>query len=185
MRSVSLATAFLIVCFNTASAEPGTIESWLMDKPVTLWDRGMDELKESAQRAHDDPILASEGRYFASVNYDWDNNEILATLWIYEAESTSINHEKCNEIRNRFIGHVVGIGGIADWSNTGNAISLINDIISRNFSHNGFQSTGRDENLGEKLANNIYAVVDMQGDAAGVVCKDKITSFHAPSKPTP
>ena len=165
------------------NAEPGPIGRWLMNEPVTLWDRGMDAMQEEARGLYDlDSDWLPTGMHIlgAAVAFNWDDNEINIFAWFPSTPPDYINHGMCNDVRQRVISRITGfpkgITGIKDFD--------ISDVIHNWFSHAGYRSGDRDDELGKKMSRIIFVEVDMNpttGD--GISCRDRITSLDAPSKP--
>ncbi len=70
-----------------------------MDTPVTLWDRGMDAMEDSADAAADQIRREQELELGISfVDYQWDENEINVSFWANK-KKTLVFHKTCNAIR--------------------------------------------------------------------------------------
>lgn len=103
MRTIIAAGALAVMLAGPVGAEPGPIGRWLMDQPVTLWDRGMDralmEAKEAAKHTGPrPPRTVREGHAY----YDWNANEIVLRMDVF-GEAGADTHERCNELRRRFL----------------------------------------------------------------------------------
>lgn len=179
-------------------AEPGPVGQWLMNEPVTLWDRGMDAINEAVGQAVEDTLYETD-----SAVYDWDNNEITIAINA-TVEKDFVSHDICNTLRRAAIGAIVGIGW--DWDKRDRPKSefssgyggegqppvsqwlveqRIPQQVSDWFSHSGYFRSDRDRNLGEKVARIIFVQFNLsaQQENNGISCRDRITSLEAPSKP--
>ena len=184
--AAGLITVFLMA--SPAGAEPGPIGKWLMAQPLTLWDIGMIRATDSAKWASDLVKSETESEIgkgplagpFAGASYDWNNNEIDIYLSIldYRGEMT---HEKCNELRGLFLdglGRYIRALGEDKWRN-----GILSQIYKW-FSHRGFKSDSRDEDLAEKMSRIIFVQVEMRNRfKTGISCRDRILTLDAPSKP--
>jgi len=181
---------------SEAKAEPGPLGIWLMNQPVTLWDRGMDAMEDSA-RAAADRIKRARGlkRSVGFVHgYLWDENEINVNFsfdYGYKNQTLS-SHKTCNAIRSEFINRFVS----PDFRTVNERpkfpretqdqyekrrLEQIYQKIESWFSHRGFQEGGRDKELGKKMARIIF--VTAISIAHNVECRNRITVREAPSIP--
>ncbi|MDE0433988.1 MAG: hypothetical protein OXH92_08250 [Bryobacterales bacterium] len=185
-----IAAAALAALAGVATAEPGPIGQWLMNQPVTLWDRGMDRAlnaaKEAAKRTGPwPPRTVREGHAY----YDWNANEITLQMSVI-GEVGAGTHERCNELRHRFVAALAyGIPTASD----GSVISLgakgkkwLTEKIDGWFSHHGYRERSRDGKLGEKLARIVFVEVLIR-DAhlrKKFECRARIFESEAASKPS-
>ncbi len=110
LAMTALTAIAVAVCPHSSIAEPGPIGQWLMNTPVTLWDRGMDAMNKEASKLRDlnpsdwlPPGMVDPPHAF--VSYDWDNNEII--LYVsFNTQEIYIDHEWCNIVRRRVISRV-------------------------------------------------------------------------------
>lgn len=177
-----------------AKAAPGPIGQWLMDQPVTLWDRGMDAMDDEAKSLYDidsdEWLVGGTVKLFlAGAHYHWDNNEIQIGTWFRGVEDEIfIDHNWCNYVRHRVIERVLGIATRSGMDEAAAEIwtDAATEIIADWFSHAGFQNTDRDKVLGAKMARIIFVQVGISADfGSGIQCRDRIMSLDAPSKPLP
>ena len=172
-------------------AEPGPIGTWLMNEPVTLWDRGMDALLEAARNTYELKHLPHTISPLARVriaypHYRWDDNEINVHFRVEQVLKAEVTHDVCNAIRRTLIGTMLwGVNGgqMIDATTTGIDES-VDILVSGWFSHRGFVKVERDDDLGKKLARIIFVEVVLwpfTGD--GIECRDRIISLDAPSRP--
>ena len=189
LAKIAFAAVTIAACPHSLNAEPGPIGRWLMNTPVTLWDRGMDAMDEKAKGLHElEPLSwlpAGMKILGAWVHYDWDNNEIDIFALFPDTPEVYIDHEWCNTVRTRVISRVTGFPeGMTETLVTDDGSFAISDVVGGWFSHSGYQEGDRDEALGEKLARIVFVEVLMQRNAGpGIQCRDRITSLDAPSKP--
>ncbi len=175
----AVGTVALLCCLMTpARAEPGPIGKWLMSEPLTLWDHGMMNLEQDADRAVE-YVKLGDGNWIAWTRYDWDNNEIEVALSVIGYAGTA-THDTCNDTRRSFIAALINAYGMYSEKRAG---ELAHRAIGWWFAHNGFAKESRDEKLEEKLARIVFVVVRLQTHDGGITCRDRITTFHAPSKP--
>ena len=186
------------------NAEPGPIERWLMDEPVSLWDRGMDAMEESTRIAYQ--AISEKHDLDAATNsprlsYDWDRNEIEIEMVLVRKEGWAfplMTHGACNKVRADAIIWIVGYGTAVELGISRSSYdTIVKDHaplqIASWFSHRGFSRTSRDMELEEKLAEIIFVEVTMRkpytrateifGQGDGISCRDRITSLEAPSRP--
>lgn len=194
MRKIFAAVllAASVTSVGNLKAEPNETAKWLMEQPVTLWDRGMDAMRDEARNLYDiEPgewlIGAEVELLVAGANYDWEANEIDFGTWFRGVQhDVFIDHEWCNYVRRRVIERVLGIttrSGM-DEESIEKWMDVATRIIGDWFSHTGFRHPDRDEKLGSKMARIIFVGVEMSGeDGSGIECRDRITSLDAPSKP--
>ena len=174
---------------SNVRAEPDPVGKWLMNEPLTLFDWGLYRADRQAE-------LAANwiGEWFdlnysgASVDYNWDLNEIHITLFATQQTDILIGH--CDLYRKLFIKYLVTpiywtpeeIAGIEFTS------SDIYERLDEWFSHDGFKQLSRPEDLGEKLARIVWVGVDIISnfDSTSKIekinCKERITVFEAPYK---
>ena len=170
----------LVVSISTnPRAEPGPIGRWLMNEPLTLWDRGMMRAQEVADRAGKQVVREVGARGFAVANYNWENNEINFSLFVFGFHG-KLSHDICNQTRRSFISK---LAGYSIKQNAERVRKEIPELVSRWFSHIGFESKSRDKKLGEKMARIIFVGVFLNGKQKSIMCKERIRSFDAPSKP--
>lgn len=199
-RMTTLAALMAWTCPLPAplDAEPGPIGTWLMNEPVTLWDRGMDALEERAREAHERVGRAHEIAMYSGAYYDWDNNEISIVMAFSQVQESEVTHDGCNA--RRFVAiteisdlgrwwresprHVdidgTGYGGEGEPPKTEWLTNKwIPDQVSGWFSHNGYRAGDRDEELGAKLARIIFVEVTMlTAPGEGISCRDRIPSRY-------
>lgn len=183
MRTALLVMLFLVNLSATseAIAEPGPIGQWLMNEPVTLWDRGMDRAKKAAERAAE--TIGSEDHGappFGGAWYEWDNNEIIILFRITEFSGT-ITHYNCNLMRRAFIAALIWDGharSSEDYSE-----EVIHWMVGYWFSHSGYTSKRRDEKLPEKLTRIVFVNTILRNERSGITCKGRITASDVPSRP--
>ncbi len=177
VRAVA-ALAVLCGLMSAVRAEPGPVGRWLMNEPVTLWDLGLMNMEQDAEQAAEH-IKTSDDGWIAWARYNWDNNEIEIRL-IAVGFNGAISHETCNDTRRAFLAALISAYGMYNEKKAG---ELAHQAIGWWFSHKGFESKSRDEKLEEKLARIIFVEVRLHNNDGGVSCRDRITTFHAPSKP--
>ena len=181
MRAL-LRVACVVVAASSspAASEPGPIGQWLMNEPMSLWDKGM-FVADRAARDAAQYVGAHRGkRVSGSAGYSWEDNEI--TLYFnVTGFNAAVTHEKCNELRRYFIGYM-SYGAHSDRFQGQQARKQIAVAVSDWFSHEGYQSSGRDKRLGEKLARIIFVRVSLWNKAESITCRDRITVSDAPSK---
>lgn len=196
MKRTVIAATLAVALAGPAAAEPGPVGRWLMDQPVTLWDRGMDRALAEVERAVGAVHAAgfttnSPGRY---VEYHWDNNEIVLSLLVFE-DRGPITHERCNELRRGFVRALVYGRATTAKPHKFNAQTkgFLVDAINRWFSHSGYRMKDRDEKLGEKMARIIFAEVHLGGpwserdgkrSRESIQCRARILEGSAASKPS-
>ena len=90
-------------------------------------------------------------------------------------------HEKCNELRRYFIGHVAA--GAHSMLDEEQSRARVQHTIDEWFSHYGYRDKQPDEKLAEKLARIVFVRVNLWGKGGTVTCRDRILSSDAPSKP--
>ena len=181
MRAVlSFACVVGISLFHTGqiAAEPSKVVSWLMDNPLTLWDRGIIILEEAADRVTSN-VAKETADAFAEVAYDWDHNEIRISLYMVDFKG-DLSHEKCNEWRAHFINEIFRLRLAREHTQVRRAMLIVR--ISTWFSHKGFSTKGRDKNLGEKLARIIFVQTMLRTGDDAIICRERVTEFDAPSK---
>ena len=170
----------LVVSISAHSrAEPGPIGRWLMNEPLTLWDRGMMRAREEADRAGTRVARDVGERGFTLTFYNWNNNEISINFFVFGFHGKA-SHEICNLTRRSFISELTGFSIQKDAEQVR---KYIPEQISTWFSHIGFQSKSRDKKLGEKMARIIFVQVSLQGNQGSITCRERIRLFDAPSKP--
>ena len=180
----ALCVAFLLpMLSNPAIAEPGPIGRWLMNEPLSLWDKGMfaamEDVKETVEG-----MKATYGVHASGgVGYSWDNNEI--ELWANVRELRGAHtHEHCNRMRRAFINRITDLSHSSQpWPDPDIPLKLTHWKVHEWFSHYGYVSGDRDKKLSEKLARIIFVKIIVGNSKTGVVCRDRITSPDAPSKP--
>ena len=160
-------------------AEPGPIGQWLMNQPLTLWDKGMFEATEAANQAAEYVGKNIGNISYGRAQYDWDNNEIdvLVSVSGYSADT---NHENCNKVRRAFISYLADAFVL---DNVDRARIILRLNISSWFSHHGYQNQGRDKELGEKMSRIIFVKARLWNTDGGITCRERIMVFDAPSKP--
>ena len=185
MRAALIAVMLIVAlsAFSSpATTEPGPIGRWLMNTPVSLWDKGMFAAAEAAKRAAKAIEAEGHGAYTShSVRYDWNNNEIIFDFSVLRF-SGAIQHKNCNLMRRAFISVLTG-GAHAGGSSNKYSRFLIHRTVGQWFSHYGYQSKDRDKRLAEKLSRIIFVGTVIVNKDAGIVCKDRITVLDAPSRP--
>lgn len=110
-RKRALLTVLIIFLISANSnAEPGNVQRWLMDTPVSLWTFGMSELNNSVSE------LGENGLYFntengsnrvtsiASAYYEWEKNRIIISAHFLSGDR---NYEKtfCETYLNKLREH--------------------------------------------------------------------------------
>ena len=179
MRTIIAAAAVAVMLAGPAGAEPGPLGTWLMNQPVTLWDRGMDRASETAARAGKTSAPLAGSRRWGHAKYHWDNNEI--ELWLTITGDTGrITHKRCNDIRRGFLRELV-YGQLPVRQPA--VKELLTIMIDRWFSHSGFARKARDEKLGEKMARIVFVGVRLFGDQRAISCRGRILEFEAASRP--
>ena len=184
-----IAAAVLAALAGVATAEPGPIGQWLMNQPVTLWDRGMDRaLKEAEEAARRTGPRPPRTVRVGNAYYDWNTNEITLQMNVI-GEAGAGTHERCNELRHRFVAALAyGIPTASD----GSVISLgaegkkwLTEKIDGWFSHHGYRVRSRDGKLGEKLARIVFVEVLILDAYAKrtIECRARIFESEAASKP--
>ena len=179
LMSVMSGAVLVVAPAVPSYAEPGPIGQWLMNKPVTLWDKGMRRMREEADRAAKGVAEDAGTNGWANTEYNWDNNEIDITLTVY-GFGGDFSHENCNKTRHSFIG---ALTGLLTKPEEGMLQVLMPILISGWFSHIGFQEKTRDEKLGEKMARIIFVRVILRGNNGSVTCRERVMTLDAPSKP--
>lgn len=181
LRIISTAALTLMLVLpalfpSSSFAEPGPTVQWLMNAPVTLFDRGMDRLQTIAKEISEyRPIMAKfpvkNPQIFSEAEYSFDDNEIVIRLSVYAAEwSPTIN--ECKDIRGAV--QFLILAGYSDAKNF-NEGKAANVFLGAIFSHNGWREKMRDNDLGSKLAQITFIEVDLNGkDSAGVNCIGRI-----------
>ena len=170
------------VAAGSVDAEPNDTAKWLMNEPVTLWDRGIDVADAEAER-----IARALGKPRGTgqvgwAYYDYANNEINIGMRIEGYESlTAPTHEDCNEIRWFFVNNLNAWYSAAHDEQA--QTEALYKSVSHWFTHRGFSNTSRDEDIGKKLARMIYVRVVLLNKEGSIQCRDRITSLDAPSKP--
>ena len=161
-------------------AEPGPIGRWLMGEPLSLWDKGMFEANEAARRAA--TFVGSHRGELAwgSASYNWNNNEI-DLFFNVQGFRDDPTHEKCNELRRYFIGHVAA--GAHFMHDEEQSRARVQHTIDEWFSHYGYRDKQRDEELAEKITRILFVRVNLWSKGGTVTCRDRILSSDAPSKP--
>lgn len=172
------AAAILFCLIAPVRAEPGPVGKWLMSEPLTLWDHGMMNMERDAKQAAEN-IKKTDGRWIAWARYNWDNNEIEITLFVIGFNG-AVTHETCNDTRRSFLAALLNAYELYSEEK---ARELAHQAIGWWFSHKGFASKSRDEKLEEKLARIVFVAVRLREDNGGITCRDRITTFDAPSKP--
>ena len=161
-------------------AEPGPIGQWLMDEPLTLWDRGMIQANEAGERSAKSAAKDHSSTIVGGARYDYDANEISLYAIVLGAGG-DISHQQCNEVRKKFIADIAILVPNAGASKLR---EILIDTISSWFSHEGFKRGTRDEKLGEKMAKIIFVAIYLAGEAGTISCRDRILTFEAPSMPS-
>jgi len=122
-----------------------------------------------------------------SASYSWDNNEIDVLVNVFGPDvSRDEAHRSCNNARNMFL---ATLSGTYDMTDKEGIQASLHAKIDHWFSHSGFASLSRDEQLAEKLARIIFVSVRLwpPAEGGGYVsmneCRARIMEFDAPSKP--
>ena len=181
MRAILRYACVLSLLCGPVASEPGPIGRWLMNEPVSLWDRGIVAARETAERAAE--TIGSEGHGappLSGARYEWDKNEIIIVFHIREFVGV-VTHENCNRMRRAFIGALTG--GAHTSGSGGYSKELIHSAVGHWFSHEGYQSKGQDKKLAEKLTRIVFVETIVRNKQARLVCKERIMSPDAPSKP--
>ncbi|MCY4595525.1 MAG: hypothetical protein OXC19_12115 [Bryobacterales bacterium] len=175
----AVGTVALLCCLMTpVRAEPGPVGKWLMTEPLTLWDHGMMNMERDAKQAAE-RIKTGGDQWAAWALYDWDNNEIEINLINLDFHG-AISHETCNETRRSFMTTLFKLYGTTDKKAV---TEFMHTRVNWWFSHEGFTNKSRDAKLGEKLTRIIFVAVRLQNDDGGIMCRDRVTTLDAPSKP--
>ncbi len=178
---ITAAVSFLAFGLATRSlAEPGPIGRWLMDQPVSLWDQGLSRMQERAKDATASMSQNMKISAFAVLRYDWDNNEIGINVFVVDNFNPG-THENCNKHRRSFIQGLMGVP--PEHLNQQTAETIFPVQVDLWFSHFGYKKNSRDEKLAEKLSRIIFVQVRLTAKDRIVICRDRILSFDAPSKP--
>ena len=178
---ITATVAFLAFGLATRSlAEPGPIGRWLMDQPVSLWDQGLSRMQERANDATASMSRDMKIGAFAVLRYDWDNNEIGIDVFVMDNFNPG-TLENCNKHRRSFIQGLMGVP--PEHLNQRTAETIFPIQVNSWFSHFGYKGNSRDENLAKKLARIIFVQVRLTTEDSIVICRDRILSFDAPSKP--
>ena len=172
-------TPLVVTLALPSRAEPGPIGGWLMNEPLTLWDRGMMRAREEADRAGKRVARDAGKGGWALTSYNWEDNEIEIRLIVIGFHG-NVSHENCNIARRSFISELTGYSIQRDAALVR---KYLPEQISAWFSHIGFQSKTRDKKLGEKMARIIFVRVILRGNEGAITCKERIVTFDAPSKP--
>ena len=179
MKTLCAALVAALALGTPLRAEPGPIGEWLMDQPVSLWDMGMTRIRQDAQRASGYLLKDAQLEGVPDAYYDWGANEIVIGYIVFAKDFDS-NHENCNRVRYSFTRAITGLGETA-------TSELVKEFLLSKvnfwFAHDGYRSKGRDEDLAMKMAQIIFISVRLQQGRKIVLCKDRILSFEAPSKP--
>lgn len=208
-RAAAAVLAVALAC--PAQAEPGPIGKWLMNQPVSLWDRGMGRAEAAAKETADflarsfgdsDTSMelarsfksgAERPAFLVEVYYNWDDNEITVQLNIFSfrfaalREPAPSDHQICNRARQDFLmfllhRHLDPVAPIK--KQLAKAAHKSVDIW---FSHFGYREKSRDKELGAKLARIVFVRAYIQGTdrkgSKGITCRARITEWDAPSKP--
>ena len=121
MKRFLLLTMALTALAMPVRAEPGPIGNWLMNEPVSLWDRGMDRASEAARIAADH-IYADNVAVSAWSHYEWNDNEITLHMVAWDLKY-ELGHSQCNDhtpgvhttaCRNSDASRVLRIGAHSD-----------------------------------------------------------------------
>ena len=115
----------------------------------------------------------------------WDNNEIEieVALSVYRlCNGAAYLTTTCNETRRSFLAALLGAYGMYSEKKAG---ELAHQAIGWWFASQRLRAQeSRDEKLEEKLARIVFvAVTAATSHDGGITCRDRITTFHAPSKP--
>ena len=188
MRTIIAAAALAVMLAGSAEAEPGPIGQWLMNQPVTLWDRGMDRALSAAERAATAGARPARTFREGHAYYDWNTNRITLQMNVI-GEAGAGTHERCNELRRAFLSALMfGIPTLLD----GSAKSLsaaqkkyLTEKIDGWFSHYGYRKQDRDEQLGGKMARIVLVEVVVLDEFAKRTfeCRAPIFETEAASKP--
>ena len=89
-------------------------------------------------------------------------------------------HDTCNDTRRSFLAALMNAHKAY---NEEKARELAHSAIGWWFQHKGFERKSRDEKLEEKLARIVFVTVHLYPADGGITCRDRITTFEAPSKP--
>ena len=96
-------------------------------------------------------------------------------------EATPPTHDDCNRIRIFFIRNLNLY--YRSFHDEDDERQGIHATMSEWFSHEGFVSKARDDKIGEKMARIVFVQVGLANDGGRIECRDRITSFDAPSRP--
>ena len=209
LPAVALAAARLVLP-GPARAEFNPAVRWLMNQPVSLWDRGMERMEKGAKRAANDlrrlydselfgRLGAKNGGKLTSIgssHLNWKGNEILIQIDIpgfsFAALQSSkpSGHKICNTVRQFFL----SILTFGQWHHRSRrpapspekAAKQAHSTIAFWFSHVGYKSQSRDEGLEANLAQILFVEASVGGDLGNryrhITCKARITEWNAPTK---
>ncbi len=207
-----VAAAVVVALAWPARAEFNPAVRWLMNQPVSLWDRGMDRMEEGVDRAANDlrrlyyqELFARIGikngdkiSFAGSRSLDWENNEILIGLSVIGIPFAASrpprppDHKICNTVRQFFLSILM----FGQWHfpsrrpapSTKKLAVKAHGIIALWFSHIGYKNNFRDKKLEAKLARMVFVQANIygrngEGRFRSFTCKARITEWDAPSKP--
>lgn len=185
-----IAGAVAIVLAWPAQAEFNPVVRWLMNQPVSLWDRGMERMEKGVDRAANDlGGLHSRGLierlgikysgksmvFYGSTDWNWENNEIListGTVGFPFAASRPpkiSDHKICNTVRQYFLSILTfntwpfSILSPPSTPSPKEFTAEVHDTIRHWFSHVGYKSNSRDKELEAKLARRFFVEATISG----------------------
>ena len=151
-------------------AEPGTSVKWLMDRPVSLFDLGVQRMNDDAARAADALVAshtAPAGPFTTgSAFYDWDTNEIRLQI-ISAIGDQKPADAQCKKLRGEFVSRL-----IMNF-NAKNLKADTTRYLGQSFSHQGYEEKGRDPQLEEKLSAITHASALVIGSGS-VECEGRL-----------
>ena len=141
----------LAVTSMLASAEPSKAVAYLMNEPVTLFDKGLSDLHDTISKSiRQDQFPEIIGDFNAWAQYDWDSNRITINGTAYQDRATrrSMDPAKlCARIVNR-IKRNLGYSDLTDQLREMGAAGL-----ALKFRHLGYSSKNEPETLESDLAS--------------------------------
>ncbi len=185
-RTIILAATLAIAVYNTTvRADPGPIGNWLMNEPLSLFDWGMYKVSKDTEYASD--RLKNEHSLALAIgwtHYDWDNNEILIIMHLSSEGLYHATHDNCNFFRQRLLESLTFYIKDPKTDPKVDYSEFATIAVGSWFSHNGFESGNRPEDLGKKLARIVWVEVNYTDVGEGSIsCKARITEWDAPSLP--
>lgn len=142
-----------------AHAEPGPVEVWLMNQPVTLWDRGMDYMERHAKD------LESTINKIDHVRVDYNPKVSYIELWV-RADRIPFEKSRCARIIQKVRRHGNVREGGARYKSSGS-------WYSAGFKHFNYGKKTRPKSVQQKIDEIIQITVAMKGGR----CEGKLLSF--------